>query len=148
MLDNIFGIAGSALNAQMVRLNATASNLANASTVSPTEAGAFRAQRVVFKTLVDQAGAALSGTAGPARPTAPTGGVQVDRLVQDGAAPSRQYDPQNPLADKDGYVYASNVNEMTEMVEMMAASRSYQNNVEMINTTRQLMLRTVETLRG
>jgi flagellar basal-body rod protein FlgC len=141
MLDNIFGIAGSALNAQMVRLNATASNLANAATVAPTEAGAFRAQRVVFKTLLQEAAGSQSGTA-------PSGGVQVDRLVQDTGAISRQYDPGNPMADPDGYVYGSNVNEMTEMVEMMAASRSYQNNVEMINTTRQLMLRTVETLRG
>lgn len=147
MIDNIFGIAGSALNAQMVRLNATASNLANAGTVASSEAGAFRAQRVVFKTLLDPTGAG-AGAGARNTPTAPAGGVQVDRLTQDNTAVTRQFDPQNPLADKDGYVYASNVNEVGEMVEMMAASRSYQNNVELINTTRQLMLRTVETLRG
>lgn len=135
-LDSIFGIAGTALNAQLTRMNATASNLANAGTVSATEKDAFRAKRPVFQALVDaqmtHAGAAY------------VGGVKVARITDDAAPPLRVADPKNPLADKDGYVYKSNISEETEMVEMMAAARSYQNNVEVINTARQLMMRTLD----
>jgi flagellar basal-body rod protein FlgC len=135
-ITNIFGIAGSALNAQITRMNATASNLANAGTVSGQESEAFRGKRAVFKAVVNQE----MGNAGSPY----VGGVMVDRLVDDGTAPRRVADPKNPLADKDGYVYQSNVSEVTEMVEMMAAARSYQNNVEVINTARQLMQRTLD----
>ena len=125
-----------ALNAQITRMNATASNLANAGAVAGSEKEAFRAKRAVFKTLMEEqqthAGAAY------------VGGVKVDRIEDDKAPARRVSDPTNPLADKDGYVYKSNVSEVTEMVEMMAAARSYQNNVEVINTARQLMLRTLE----
>jgi flagellar basal-body rod protein FlgC len=76
------------------------------------------------------------------------GGVKVDALTDDPSPVRRISDPGNPLADKDGFVYLSNVNEMTEMVEMMASSRSYQNNVEVVNTARQLMLRTLEITRS
>jgi flagellar basal-body rod protein FlgC len=135
-MDNIFGIAGTALNAQLTRMNATASNLANAGTVATSEQDAFRAKRPVFKALVDEqmtnAGAAY------------VGGVKIDRMVEDTVPPRRVSDPKNPMADKDGYVYQSNVSEVTEMVEMMAAARSYQNNVEVINTARQLMMRTLD----
>jgi flagellar basal-body rod protein FlgC len=135
-IDSIFGIAGTALNAQLTRMNATASNLANAGTVSGTEKDAFRAKRPVFQALVDEqmthSGAAY------------VGGVKVSKIADDTAPPQRVADPQNPLADKDGYVYKSNVSEVTEMVEMMAAARSYQNNVEVINTARQLMMRTLD----
>ena len=135
-MDKIFGIAGTALNAQLTRMNSTASNLANAGTVSTTEQDAFRAKRPVFKALMSEemthAGAAYQG------------GVKVDRMADDTAPPRRVSDPKNPLADKDGYVYQSNVSEVTEMVEMMAAARSYQNNVEVINTARQLMMRTLD----
>lgn len=135
-LDSIFGIAGTALNAQLTRINATASNLANAGTVARTEQEAFRGKRAVFQALVDEqlthAGASY------------VGGVKVDRLVDDPSPVRRVSDPSNPLADANGYVYQSNVSEMTEMVEMMAAGRSYQNNVEVINTARQLMMRTLE----
>ncbi|WP_295523349.1 flagellar basal body rod protein FlgC [Limnohabitans sp. Rim8] len=135
-MDNIFGIAGTALNAQLTRMNATASNLANAGTVATTEKDAFRGKRAVFKALVDEqmtnAGAAY------------VGGVKIDRMAEDNIPPRRVSDPKNPMADKDGYVYQSNVSEVTEMVEMMAAARSYQNNVEVINTARQLMMRTLD----
>jgi flagellar basal-body rod protein FlgC len=135
-MDNIFGIAGTALNAQLTRMNATASNLANASTVATSEKDAFRGKRPVFKALVDEqmtnAGAAY------------VGGVKIDRMVEDNIPPRRVSDPKNPMADKDDYVYQSNVSEVTEMVEMMAAARSYQNNVEVINTARQLMMRTLD----
>lgn len=139
-IDRIFGVSGSALNAQSSRLNTVASNLANANSVASSEQEAFRAKRTVFKALVQD----------HLRPhEAPySGGVKMDRLVDDPSPIRRVYEPGNPLADKEGYVYASNVNEMTEMVEMMAASRAYQNNVEVVNTARQLMLRTLDVIRN
>ena len=138
-LDNIFGIAGSALNAQTARMNATASNLANAGAVASSEAGAFRAKRVTFKTIMEQQSNS---------PDFNKGGVKVAGISDDPKPISRMSDPGNPSADKDGYVYLANVNEMTEMVEMMAAARSYQNNVEMVNTARQLTLRTLDIIKN
>jgi flagellar basal-body rod protein FlgC len=135
-IDQIFGIAGSALNAQSVRMNTIASNLANAGTVAGTDQDAFRAKRTVFKAIMAQQVAAQD--------TAYQGGIQVQSIKDDPTPVRRFLDPGNPLADKEGYVFTSNVNEMGEMVDMMAASRSYQNNVEVINTARQLMLRTLE----
>ena len=117
-------------------MNATASNLANAGTVTGTEEEAFRGKRTVFKALVSEE---MTNAGSPY-----VGGVMVERMVDDGTAPRRVSDPKNPMADKDGYVYQSNVSEVTEMVEMMAAARSYQNNVEVINTARQLMMRTLD----
>lgn len=139
-LDNLFGIAGSALNAQSARMNTTASNLANAGTVSGSEKDAFRAKRVVFKTIMEQQ--ISKGDLGN------QGGVWVSGINDDPKPISRMSAPENPSADKDGYVYLSNVNEMTEMVEMMAAARSYQNNVEVVNTARQLMLRTLDIIKS
>ncbi len=134
--DNIIGVAGSAINAQLTRLNATASNLANASTVAGSEADAFRAKRAVFKAMVDeqytQAGSPF------------VGGVFIEKMAVDPAPARMVFQPGNPLANKEGYVFQSNVSEVTEMVEMMAASRSYQNNVEVINTARQLLSRTLD----
>jgi flagellar basal-body rod protein FlgC len=138
-LDNIFGIAGSALNAQTARMNATASNLANASAVAGSEAAAFRAKRVTFKTIMEQQ---------PNSPATNKGGVKVAGITDDPKPISRMSDPGNPAADKDGYVYLANVNEMTEMVEMMAAARSYQNNIEVVNTARQLTLRTLDIIKN
>lgn len=138
-IDNILGIAGTAMAAQIVRLNATASNMANASTVASTEQEAYRAKRTVFRALVDErlthAGAQF------------VGGVKVEKLVDDQTPVRRVFEPNNPLADSSGFVYHSNVNEIGEMVEIMAASRSYQNNVEVSNTARQLLMRTIELTR-
>ena len=137
-LEDIFNVAGSALNAQTTRMNTTASNLANAATVAGSEEGAFRAKRAVFKSiLADQMGGGDVG-----------GGIKVDKLIDDPSPIRKMSEPGNPLADKEGYIYLSNVNEMTEMVEMMAASRSYQNNVEVVNTTRQLMMRTIDVIKN
>ena len=139
-LEHMFGIAGSALNAQTARMNASASNLSNAGTVAGSDKDAFRAKRTEFKTILAQhAGAVSTGLAG---------GVQVSRITDDPKPVARMSDPGNPSADKDGYVYLSNVNEMTEMVEMMAAARSYQNNIEVVNTTRQLMSRTIDIIKS
>ena len=136
MIKNIFGIAGTALNAQVIRMNTTASNLANAGTISPTEDEAYRAKRPVFKSLVEQAD--LNGGFNS------LGGVKVKEIVDDTAPVRQVHDPGNPEANEDGFVFLSNVNEVTEMVEMMAASRSYQNNVEVVTTARQLMMRTLD----
>ena len=138
--DRIIGIAGTALNAQMTRMNATASNLANAGTVAGTEAGAFRAKRPVFKALLDEA---MTHEAAPY-----VGGVKVDHIVDDPTPVRRVHDPASPLADPQGFVFQSNVSEVSEMVEMMAAARAYQNNVEVINTARQLMARTIAIIRA
>ena len=135
-LDHIIGIAGTALNAQLTRMNATASNLANAGTTATTEAEAYRPKRAVFKALLDE------------QMTHPganyVGGVKVHQVVDDPMPPRLVYDPNNPLANGDGFVFQSNVSEVAEMVDMMAAARSYQNNVEVINTARQLMMRTLD----
>lgn len=139
-LDNIIGIAGSALNAQLTRMNATASNLANANTVASSDKEAFRGKRVVFKALLDE----QLVNAG----TNYLGGVKVDRISNDDSPIRKVSEPGNPLADKDGFVYQSNVHEVTELVEMMAASRSYHNNVEVINTARQLMMRTLDIVKA
>ena len=135
-LNNIFGIAGTALNAQMVRMNSTASNMANASTMASSQEEAYKAKRPVFEALLNQEmtiqGAQFKG------------GVRVSGMVDDQTPNQKIHDPGNPMSDKEGFVYTSNVNEVVEMVEMMAASRSYQNNVEVVNTARKLMMRTLE----
>jgi flagellar basal-body rod protein FlgC len=138
-LETIFGIGGSALNAQTVRMNTIASNMANASTVAGSDAEAFRGKRAVFKAILeDQLNAKDNNK----------GGVQVTAISDDPAPIKKMHDPGNPMADKDGYVYLSNINEMSEMVEMMAANRSFQNNVEVINTARQLMMRTLDIIKS
>lgn len=143
MIDKIFNIAGSALNSQIVRMNLAASNLANVNSVSNTEEGAYRAQRAVFKTIVEdvtfQKQDQITNRYG--------GGVNIKELSFDKTPVRKLYDPGNPVADKDGYVYQTNVSEVGEMVDMMSAARSYQNNVETVNTAKQLMMRTVEMLK-
>lgn len=135
-IEKIYGVASTALNAQLTRMNATASNLANASTVASNPEDVFKAKRPVFKALVNDE---MTHAGAPY-----VGGVKVDRMSEDPSPPRRVHDPRNPMADAEGYVYQANVSEVTEMVEMLSAARSYQNNVEVINTARSLMLRTLE----
>ena len=137
-LDKKFGIGASALNAQTVRMNTVASTLANAGTVAGSDAEAFRGKRPIFKALMDEQLNSQNNK----------GGVKVTEITDDPSPIKKMHDPSNPTADKEGYVYLSNVNEMTEMVEMMAANRSYQNNVEVINTARQLMMRTLDIIKS
>lgn len=129
---NIFDIAGSGMSAQTVRLNTTASNLANADSVSSTAEAAYKARHPVFKAVQAELGANASGQ------------VQVAGISQSTAEAQARYEPGNPLANADGYVYASNVNTVEEMVDMISASRSYQNNVEVMNTSKELMLATLK----
>ena len=124
----------------MTRISGTASKLANASTVASTEADAFRAKRPVFKALLQEQ---MTHAAAPY-----VGGGKVDHIVNDPTPIKRVFDPANPLADDSGFVFQSNVSEVAEMVDMMSASRAYQNNVEVINTARQLMLRTLDITRS
>ena len=139
-MDQVFQVAGSALAAQLVRMNTTASNLANASNTAATEEGAFRAKRVVFRTLLsdEQIGQQVRYA----------GSIHIANITDDPTPSPRSYDPGNPSADADGYVYQSNVNEVAEMVEMTAAARSYRNNIEVINTAKQMMMRTLEVMKA
>ena len=136
MIDNIFGIAGTALNAQLTRMNLTASNLANQNTTAPTEDEAFKSKRTVFKALLSKADTHAGAPY--------VGGVRVDKIVDLQDPNPRVYEPGSPHADKDGYVWLSNVNEVTEMAERMASARAYQNNVEVVNTAKALMMKTLE----
>lgn len=131
-LFRIFDIAGSAMSAQSLRLNATASNLANASTAAGTPEGAYRARAPVFQTMLQGQGA-----------DAASAGVRVTGVMESEAAPARVHQPGHPLADAEGYVYMSNVNVVDEMVNMISASRSYQNSIEVLNTSRDLLMRTL-----
>ena len=131
-LFRIFDVAGSGMSAQTVRLNTVASNMANAEVVSGSEQQAYRAREPVFSAVMD----ALQGNTASVP-------VQVSGVVQSNAPVNREYSPQNPKADKDGYVYLSNVNMIEEMANMISASRSYQSNVEVANTSKQLLLDTL-----
>jgi flagellar basal-body rod protein FlgC len=125
----IFDIAGSGMAAQSVRLNTVASNLANADSLSGDPNSVYQARHPVFRAIMGSAGTATVGVAG---------------VTQSQAAPETRYDPGNPLADAQGNVYAPNVNVVEEMADMISASRSYQNNVEVLNTTRDMMLNTLK----
>jgi len=130
---NIFDVAGSGMSAQTIRLNTVASNLANADTVSSSEANAYRAKEPVFEVMYDAAlgkGSSING-------------VRVNSIKESTAPIQSRYMPGNPLADERGYVYSSNVNTIEEMVNMISASRSYQNNVEVMNTSKEMLLRTL-----
>ena len=134
-IDSLFGIASSALNAQLTRMNTTASNLANANTTANSEAGAYKAKRINFEAIL---------TATNPIDEQFNGGVRIGAISEDRAPVPSMFDPGHPNADANGYVYGTNVNEVAEMVDLMASARSYQNSVEVINTAKQLMLRTLE----
>ncbi len=131
----VFDTAGSAMNAQSLRLNMTASNLANAETVAGTPEQAYRARNPVFAAALEQAAAGQPGGG--------HGGVQMRGIIESQATPQALHMPDHPEADENGYVYRSNVNTVEEMVNMMSASRSYQNNVEVMSTSRDLLLQTL-----
>jgi len=132
----IFDIAGSGMAAQSVRLNTVASNLANAESVSGTAEGAYKAKHPVFEAVRAEMQAGQKGVN-------PGVAVKVREVVEDSRAPEMRYQPGNPLANADGYVFAPNVNVVEEMVDMISASRAYQNNVEVLNTSKELLLATL-----
>ena len=125
----LFQVTGRAMSAQLVRMNTAASNLANAGTVTTTEAEAYRPLRPVFAEQLDQANGLST--------------VRVDGVIRSDASPIRQHDPGHPLADANGDVWTAPVDENAEMVEMLESSRQYQNVVEAMQTAKQLMLETM-----
>ena len=125
----LFDLAGRGMSAQLVRMNAAASNLANAGTVSGSEAQAYRPIRAVFAEQFD----AASGLST----------VQVGSVIRENAPAVREHNPDHPLADANGDVWSSPVDENAEMVEMLEASRQYQNLIEALSTAKQLMLETM-----
>ena len=131
-LYNVFNVAGSSMSAQSVRLNTVASNLANAETVSTTENEIYRSRQPVF--------AAVLQALGHEQPSIP---VRTAGIVESRAPARQEYQPDHPQANDEGYIYRSNVNTIEEMTNMMAASRSYQNSVEVFNTSKQLLLKTL-----
>ena len=135
---SIFNVSGSAVSAQAQRLNVVASNLANADTVAGPDGQAYKARQVVFQTV-------LMGAAGEAESAA---GVEVTQVTEDLTPGRRVHDPKHPQADADGYVTYTNVNPVEEMVNMISASRSYQNNVEVMNTAKTLLLKTLQMGQG
>jgi flagellar basal-body rod protein FlgC len=135
----IFDIVGSGLSAQSVRLNTVASNLANADSVSGDPSTVYRARHPVFQAVQSAVGQSLNPT-----DRASSASVRVKGIVQSNAAPTERYDPGNPLADEHGNVYAPNVNVVEEMTDMISASRAYQDNVEVMNTSKDLMLATLK----
>ncbi|MCF8002776.1 MAG: flagellar basal body rod protein FlgC [Chromatiaceae bacterium] len=126
---SVFDIAGSALQAQSQRMNVTASNLANADSITTPDGGPYRAKQVVFESLAQNARG--------------IGGVRVREVIEDPAPMRLEYQPGNPLADEQGYISLPNVEPVHEMVNMISASRSYQANVEVVNTSKQLMMKTL-----
>jgi len=125
----IFDVAGRAMSAQLVRMNTTASNLANAGGIAGSEADAFRSMKPVFKTSYDK----VTGLAT----------VDVKQVVTAGGPPTKRHDPNHPMADKDGYVFEAAVDETREMVDMMETARTYKNNVEVLQTAKGLILDTL-----
>ena len=132
-LFNIFDIAGSGMSAQSLRLNTTASNLANADSVSSSVNQVYRAREPVFSAVLDNAQQGYKA-----------GSVKVAGIVESQAPVREVYDPSNPMANAKGYVFHSNVDPVAEMANMMSASRSYQNNVDIANTSKQLLLHTLQ----
>ncbi|RCV90948.1 flagellar basal body rod protein FlgC [Billgrantia montanilacus] len=126
---SVFDIAGSAMSAQSQRMNVTASNLANADSVAGPDGEAYRAKQVLFESR-------HQGTHG-------VGGVGVRSVVEDTSPMRMEYRPEHPLANEEGYVTMPNVEPVHEMVNMISASRSYQANVEVMNTSKQMMLKTL-----
>ncbi len=130
---DIFNIAGSGMNAQNLRLNLIASNISNANSVSSSLEETYKSRQPVFATqlkdIIDQQKAAS--------------GVDVLGVVESQAPPIMEYSPNHPMANEQGYIFKPNVNTVEEMANMMSASRSYQNNVEVLNTAKELMMQTL-----
>jgi flagellar basal-body rod protein FlgC len=129
-----FKLAGSAMQAQTKRLNTVASNLANVDTTASSPNSVYQSRKVVFEAVLEKASPGKAALAED---------VRVKDVITDTSAPKKMFDPKHPMADQDGYVYMPNVNAVEEMVDMLSASRSYQTNAEVMNTAKQLMLKTI-----
>lgn len=127
---SIFNVSGSAVSAQAQRLNVVASNLANADAVAGPDGNGYKSRQVVFQTVPMGSDASA--------------GVKIESIRESSEPLRRVHNPNHPAADVDGYVTQSNVNPIEEMVNMISASRSYQNNVEVMNTAKTLLLKTLQ----
>lgn len=136
-LFNIFTVAGSAMTAQSQRLNVVASNLANADSAVSSNGQPYKAKQVVFTSTPFSTGLDPSGISAGAH------GVRVSTVIEDQSPMKLVHEPTHPLANEQGYVTMPNVNVVDEMVDMISASRSYQNNVDMMNTAKTLLLKTL-----
>lgn len=137
-LFQVFNVSGSAVSAQSQRLNVVASNLANVDTIAGPNGQAYKARQVTFQAeLMGQGAGDIAST-----------GVKVSNITEDQTPGRRMHDPGNPQADAEGYVTYSNVNPVEEMVNMISASRSYQNNIEVMNTAKSLLLKTLQMGQG
>lgn len=138
---NNFGISGSAMNAQSIRLNLVASNLANANSAASSVDETYRARKPVFETVYQDSINSMQNGAQAA-------GVMVKGVVESQAPLKAEYRPNHPLANKEGYVYMPNVNPIEEMTDMISASQSYKDNVQVLNTTKSLLLQTINMGKG
>lgn len=132
-MTSIFDVAGSAMSAQMLRLNTIASNLANTETISGSPDTVYKARHPVFESVLDNAMQDNS-----------LRGVRVKQILESDTGAISHYMPENPLADAKGYVYSPAINSVEEMADMISASRSYQNNVEVLSSAKDLILRTLQ----
>lgn len=139
-LSSVFNIAGSGMSAQSTRLNTISSNIANAETVSSSIDQTYRARHPVFATVLQQSVEGDRGSLFNDQDQAGAG-VQVLGIVEDQSELTARYEPDHPMANEDGYVYYPNVNVVEEMADMISASRSFQTNVEMMNTAKQMLQR-------
>jgi flagellar basal-body rod protein FlgC len=133
----VFDVAGSGMSAQMLRLNTVASNLANSETVAGSEEAVYKARHPVFESVLNEVGKQDEMAM-----------VKVSGIVEQDTAAIPHYRPSHPLANAEGYVYSPDIDAVTEMANMISASRSYQNNVEVLSTAKELMLRTLQLGQG
>ena len=142
-LNNIFDVAGTGMSAQTIRLNTVASNIANAESVSSSTGETYRARHPVFSVIRDQVNQDMLGGGFNNNFNGMSAGygVKVEGIVESQAELRQKYQPDHPSADENGYVYYPNVDVVTEMADMISASRAYQTNVEIMNTAKQMMQR-------
>ena len=142
-LTNVFNIAGTGMNAQSIRLNTTASNIANAETVGSSEGDTYKARKPWFSVLEKQ-WSDVDGLNRKLDVRSQIGdGVKIDGIVESDAPLKKRFEPNHPMADEEGYVLYPNVNVVEEMTDMMSSSRSYQMNVEVMKTAKQMLQRTL-----
>ncbi|MDX1795854.1 MAG: flagellar basal body rod protein FlgC [Hydrogenovibrio sp.] len=125
-------ISATAMGAQTIRLNTIASNMANADSISSNAGETYRSKQPVFQTILDN------------QTGEPAGGVKVKEIIESKAPLKMEYAPNNPMANKDGYIFRPNVNVVEEMANMLDASRSYETNIQVMNTSKQLLLKTIQ----
>jgi flagellar basal-body rod protein FlgC len=135
-LFKIMDISGTGMHVQTIRLNTVASNMANVDSISSNADETYRSKQPVFQTILDS------------QTGEPRNGVRVKEIVESQAPLKMEYSPNHPMANEEGYIFRPNVNEVEEMANMMSASQTYQTNVEVMNTSKQLLLRTIQLGKG